>query len=392
MRGLWASSKGGTQLAYDRGLPMRRAVAIAIAALCLTPAAVHGQQVVAGHPRIYLRPADLPALRTRVTQAPISTYYTQMRSRMDGSSARHSNNEVAGFELESLALLHAIAGGTTYRDKILNVWRFSSYTPGQITHWDLPYQVMGHALALDYLWNDISPAQRTELGNVIVAMMDDLYNYAPYNVSFANQMSDYSNQLYYHLGALAFAGIVLAGEGINDARAQFYLSEAAILLNDHMIPAMNQEAGGDADLPRRSGFVGNGGWGEDMGHLDMTHPLFGRMVEAWRTGVGENLFPAINGLARYLAVRRVHAPTGRPAVAEGQQQLPGRDERQELRNARLTAERAVWRPARQVRQGCRVRRPDVRLSSVGRDPLVQPVAFRAGVFEHAEGDALPGTG
>jgi hypothetical protein len=66
-----------------------------------------------------------------------------------------------------------------------------------------------------------------------------------------------------------------------------------------MIPAINQEAGGDADLPRRSGFVGNGGWGEDMGHLDMTHPLFGRMVEAWRTGVNENLFPAINGLAKY---------------------------------------------------------------------------------------------
>jgi heparin/heparan-sulfate lyase len=265
----------------------------------MTPATVEGQQVVAGHPRIYLRPADLPALRVRITQPPISTYYSQMRSRMDGSSSRHTNNEVAGFELESLALLHAIAGGTTYRDKILNTWRFTSYAPGQITHWDLPYQVMGHALALDYLWNDISAGQRTELGNVIVAMMDDLYNYAPYNVTFANQMSDYSNQLYYHLGALAFAGIALAGEGINDARAQFYLSEAAGLLNDHMIPAMNQEAGGDADLPRRSGFVGNGGWGEDMGHLDMTHPLLGRMVEAWRTGVNENLFPAFNGLAKY---------------------------------------------------------------------------------------------
>ena len=35
---------------------------------------------------------------------------------------------------------------------------------------------MAHSLALDYLWNDISAAQRTELGNVIVAMMDDLFN------------------------------------------------------------------------------------------------------------------------------------------------------------------------------------------------------------------------
>lgn len=256
-------------------------------------------QVVAGHPRIYLRPADLPALRARVTQAPISIYYNQMRSRMDGSTARHSNNEVAGFELESLALLHAIAGGTTYRDKILTTWRFPAYSAGQVSHWDLPYQVMAHSLALDHLWNDISVAQRTELGNVIVAMMDDLYNYAPYTVAWANQMSDYSNQLYYHLGALAFAGVVLSGEGINDSRAQFYLSEAGTLLNDHMIPAMNQEAGGDAELTRRSGFTGNGGWGEDMGHLDMTHPLFGRMVEAWRTAFNQDLFPSINGLAKY---------------------------------------------------------------------------------------------
>jgi hypothetical protein len=30
----------------------------------------------------------------------------------------------------------------------------------------------------------------------------------------------------------------------------------------------------------------------------MTHPLFGRMVEAWRTGTGEDLFPRINGLAK----------------------------------------------------------------------------------------------
>jgi hypothetical protein len=268
-------------------------------ALSMPAAQSQTPQVVAGHPRIYLRPADLPALRTRVTLAPVSVYYNQLRSRMDGSSARHGNNEVAGFELESLALLHTIAGGTAYRDKILATWRFPAYTAGQVSHWDLPYQVMAHSLALDYLWNDISAAQRTELGTVIVAMMDDLMNYAPYDVTFANQMSDYSNQLYYHLGSLAFAGIVLSGEGINDSRAQFYLSEAGTLLNDHMIPAMNQEAGGDGELTSRSGFTGNGGWGEDMGHLDMTHPLFGRMVEAWRTGFNQNLFPSINGLAKY---------------------------------------------------------------------------------------------
>jgi heparin/heparan-sulfate lyase len=264
------------------------------------PDAASAQTVVAGHPRLYLRPADLPALRTRVTQPPASTYYNQLKSRLDGTAARHTQDEVSGFELESLALLHAVNGGTVYRDKILNTWRRTSYAPGQISHWALPYQVMAHSLALDYLWNDVSAGQRAELATVIVAMMDDLYNYSPHNQSGANPMSDYSNQLYYHLGALAFAGGVLAGEGLNDARASFYLSEAAMLLgSSHMLAATNQEAGGDADMSRTSGFTGNGGWGEDMDHLDLTHPLFGRMLEAWRTSTGQDLFPRSNGLAKW---------------------------------------------------------------------------------------------
>jgi hypothetical protein len=280
-----------------------RAVAIGLLAgiaATAVPGAAQAQTVVSGHPRLLIRPADVAGLRTRVTQAPTSTYYNLMKSRMDGTGSRHTNDEIAGFEMESLALLHLVNGGTVYRDKILNTWRRTSYSAGQITHWNLPFQVYAHSLALDYLWNDITSTQRAELGNVIVAMMDDLYNYSPHNQSGANPMSDYSNQLYYHLGALAFAGGVLSGEGINDGRASFYMSEAANLLgSSHMIPAMNQEAGGDADMNRTSGFVGNGGWGEDMGHLDMTHPHFGRMVEAWRTATGQDLFPRINGLAKF---------------------------------------------------------------------------------------------
>ena len=107
---------------------------------------------------------------------------------------------------------------------------------------------MAHAIALDYLWNDITPAQRTSLGNVIVAMTDELYAYSPHNIGFANPMSDYSNQLYYHLGAWRLRESCWLAKGMNDSRAQFYLSESAVLLNDHMIPAMNQEAGGDQEL------------------------------------------------------------------------------------------------------------------------------------------------
>ena len=78
-------------------------------------------------------------------------------------------------------------------------WARWAYSNGDLSHWVLPYQVMGHAIALDWLWDDLSPAQRQGLGQVIVAMMDDILSYAPHdlgpNPTWANQMSDYSNQL-----------------------------------------------------------------------------------------------------------------------------------------------------------------------------------------------------
>lgn len=250
-----------------------------------------------------MRPADLPSLRERARDPAIRPFYRELKRRMDSAGKPHSNAEVAGFEMQSLALLHLVErGDPRYRRKLVERWLWRSYSPGDVGHWALPYQVIGHAIALDWLWNELSPALRRDFARTLVAMMDDLYGYGEHDIGadppYANQMSDYSNQLYYHRAALAFAGIVLAGEGINDSRAQFYLSRAEDLLNNHMIPATNQEAGGDADLGRTSGFVGNGGWGEDVSHIAMTHPMLGRMLAAWASGTGEDLFPRANGLRR----------------------------------------------------------------------------------------------
>ncbi len=253
--------------------------------------------VIRAHPRLYLTQQNVEAMRARARRPPVSAYLALMRGAMGPATRPSPNREVAAFELESLALLHVLDGGQRYRDRILDGWLLPAYRPGQISHWALPYQVMAHSLALDQLWQELSRDQRRAIGLVIVAMMDDLLGYAPYDVPYANPMSDYSNQLYYHLCALAFAGIVLADEGIDDRRAASYLTEASVLLRERMIPAINQEAGGDDDLRRLVDFTGNGGWGEDMGHLEMTHPFLGRMLEAWRNGTGEDLFPSVNGLA-----------------------------------------------------------------------------------------------
>lgn len=259
-------------------------------------------QVRAEHPRLYLRSGDAMALRQRVdSSTTVRDFYQQLKGRIDGTSQRHGNDEVSGFELQALALCHVLESPSAdYRDKAVSGWFRSSYQSGSISHWDLPFWVMGQAIALDWMWDDLTPDQRMVFGRTLADMMNDLAAYAPHDLgpgrSGANQMSDYSNQLYYHLGSLAFAGAVLADEGIADDEARDYLKKGRRLIVDHMIPAMNQEAGGDDELDRHTDFTGNGGWGEDMGHLSMTHPFFGRMLEAWRTSTGEDFFPQANGL------------------------------------------------------------------------------------------------
>lgn len=283
-------------------MPRHVLIAVLFSVSALVSPAVADVQVRPEHPRIYLRSDDVPALRQRVDSSlTVGRFYQQLKERADATSQRHRNDEVAGFELQALALCHVLeVPSPVYRDKAVLSWFRSSYESGSISHWDLPFCVIGQAIALDWMWDELTPMQRMAFGRALVAMMDDLESYAPHDIapgrSGANQMSDYSNQLYYHLGSLAFAGAVLADEGIADEHARGYLTKARRLIVGHMIPAMNQEAGGEAEMTRASCFDGNGGWGEDMGHLSMTHPFFGRMLEAWRTSTGEDFFPQVNGL------------------------------------------------------------------------------------------------
>jgi hypothetical protein len=102
---------------------------------------------------------------------------------MDGSSGWHTNDEVSHFEMERLALLHVIeAPSLEYRDKVLDDWVRWGYPPGSISHRALLYQVLGHALVLDWMWDDLSIGQRGDLGEIVVTMMDDLLSNAPHDL------------------------------------------------------------------------------------------------------------------------------------------------------------------------------------------------------------------
>ena len=65
-------------------------IACAVAIVTLAPLAARAQvSVVSGHPRVYLRPGELDALRTRAGSAAVAPYYNELKSRMDGGEPVH---------------------------------------------------------------------------------------------------------------------------------------------------------------------------------------------------------------------------------------------------------------------------------------------------------------
>jgi len=126
----------------------------------------------------------------------------------------------------------------------------------------------------DWLYDQLTAEERK---SVAVAILDfvKIYDKRP-------RQPDWANQLYELRGGCLLAGIVLLGAGIDDRLAERLIEEYAKLLKRSYIPAqrlMNRTCGGMID--------GTGYWFR-------TIDGYGRLLEAWRTYSGEDLF-ALSG-------------------------------------------------------------------------------------------------
>jgi len=239
-------------------------------------AAADATRILPEHPRIFLRAADIPALRDRCRSAPrVKEAYKFIRGFAYGWDMQ-SNLWVVPDELSAVLVAYIVED----RDpKILARARafIDAFSKVEGDSWTRPRMLKALAQAYDWLHPDLSAAEKKALAARIrnlVEAMRKVYRH-----------SDYNNHVYLEYGPIIYAGLALAGDGVDDDLARSCLEEAEPLLKEHLIPAVNQVAGGD-----------RGGWHESMSYFSFFAYEFAHQLEAWRTATGEDLFAACSGL------------------------------------------------------------------------------------------------
>lgn len=255
---------------------------LAISSPAFSQVAITGQ-VASDRPRIFVTPQTLDAWRARFNEIPeLKTMYDDTRSDMWGRSPS-DNAYVASNELLCFAIFYLAEDRSQEAfDRAIDWMEFFSQEERD-NHWGHPLITKAMSVAYDWLYPDLSATQRQRYGEAIIRYADLTLSYAdhdapPPGATWANQVSDYFNQFYWHHGRVPFAGIALDGEPAFQSDADRYLGMAREWLWDHMLAPTNQAGKG-------------GGWFESLGYNQMTCTPLADLLEAWRTATGQDLFP-----------------------------------------------------------------------------------------------------
>lgn len=287
----WASRSGSgpSRSMYSARWFRRAVVCSAFAALLLAVVAgpVAAQppkvQLVAEHPRIFLRAGDVAALQARCSSDPhVKQAYGLVR-KFAYSEARNPNLWVAPDELSAVLVAYLVEN----RDpKLLRRARgyLEFFTKAEGDEWTRPRILKALAHAYDWLHADFSPSERQALAAQMRTLVGEMRR--------AYRHSDYNNHVYLQYGPVVYAGLALAGDGVDDPLATECLTQAESLLKEHFLPTVNQLGGN-----------GQGGWHESMSYWSFFAYELAHQMEAWRTATGEDLFaqcPGLGGAARWL--------------------------------------------------------------------------------------------
>jgi len=264
------------------------AVAVALAQPTRAESAAPAQaktvvRPVSEHPRLFLRAEDLPGLRVRCAADPVVKEAYALVRKFAYSDARNPNLWVTPDELSTVLVAYMVEN----RDpRLLARARgyLEFFAQAQGDEWTRPRMLKALAHAYDWLHADLAVAERQKLAR----QMRELVGH----IRRGYRHSDYNNHVYLQYGALVYPGLVLAGDGVDDALADDCLRQAHSLLEEHFLPAVNQVGG-----------QGDGGWHESMSYWSFFAYELAHQMEAWRTATGEDLFARCSGLrgaARWL--------------------------------------------------------------------------------------------
>ena len=198
------------------------------------------------HPRLFLNTDTFPAIKERALGI-CREHYEKLKAFAEGPPAEREwaaidrpapmpdGTEVRdwGHQMMGLAFVQLVEPTEERLRDILSKLRASAeyfhacYAENESVNW---YAASRAAclVALDWLWNDLSPEDRNQIGLRLLDHVDE----ALHKPDIARRNgSDYKSGFYGAPSLAWFAGLVLHGEGVDDERAAAYLERG---YDDHM--------------------------------------------------------------------------------------------------------------------------------------------------------------
>ncbi len=253
-----------------------------------------------GHPRIFIRgEADLDAVRARIKSSPeIAEVYKSLR-KWAYSGEFTTGGWQPTLQLQARIVVYRIEK----RDPALLapiLEQMDWLCENDRVEWSWTWIAKAMALGYDWLYDDLTPAQREKYGRRALECTKRVYS--------VWQHPPTNNHVYLKQGKVHYAGIALYGDGIDDAAAeQMVLDglEQQLLL---FIPCHNVLNAGD------------GGWQESMSYHSMFTYAFAHSLELWQSASGEDIwgdFYGLDGDAEYCLYLRRPFDDGKINVADG---------------------------------------------------------------------------
>lgn len=246
------------------------------------------------HPRILIKSDEIPSLRHRCKEIePFKQAYMALKNRVDSWRLPTENRYLIGYEIQAIVFTCIIEDYTQPYPEKLHKWIENffenqravnlalSKDPGTI--WGSADIILGLSMAYDWLYPILSTKRRRLYGTYLRDFQKAVLLEQGGMKRDASR-SDYSNQFYYFDSMIAVTGIALYQDGIDDLLSLTYLNTFDNYVHNHMLPTINQVGGM------------NGGWHEGLGYVDRAMTYFSLVLEVWRVGANEDLFPLATGL------------------------------------------------------------------------------------------------
>ncbi|MCK4626694.1 MAG: heparinase II/III family protein [Phycisphaerae bacterium] len=251
------------------------------------------------HPRIYVTKADVPVIRAKCA-GPMKDVFTAMK-KADWIMSRKAGT---GWTDRTNVAYPAFMYLVTSEKKYLN--KTKEFLDALSRNWPknqylTPEWLRGGAMAADWIWNDLTPAERAKYGRTLLDMSDwvlkKVWRHSDFNNHFVGE----------HLAVL-YVAVLLDGENIEPARTKKLMKTGMDYLLNHAVPAANEIAGRRyfnqsrkvvryeryfAQFPKRSFFdaffVGGQPEGFSYNDWGYARPL-ALTCEMWRVATGQDLF------------------------------------------------------------------------------------------------------